>query len=514
MPYCCFCCKALRPFDLVDQERTASKEKITFADGVVNLSFLSMHLAFLGLEVIIIHGLMSDPDAQVFDISSIIFDNANRDMIRAKEYGGFWHGFFCIVILAVTSLLSMGGGNSGMKSKINRMCKMVPLADTLFMFIKKAKPLGSSFSNMFATLTERIPITLVNVYLAMHLWTGSHLTRDDPIPNSHWLVPYIVLSIGLSLLTICVSIAEFEASEAIDFEIADISQSSFYYFFLVAYRFTELASRMVLLACVGTTFMTAVLVFDVLAMTMTHLGAWGAVLLSPWLTAVMFIPFTTIDIWRLRKYLPQHWLLKTLEALVLIGFTLAVHVIGYDYTGNAEMNLLLHRMSNTQREMCFVGFGLWALQYLCLYSVLKIGHTHYARSIPEPGVELAAAWVNFKRVVCTPVRWCKARRKKRKASSKRSAKVDIDVEIGTPGAMKEEELVVQDYSSGEEETRGASKVPEFTKVYKVGPAVSTFTAIDATKKALESVSDAPETTPTKPTRQRSKKLKRKGTMML
>eukprot|EP00505_MAST-04D_sp_SCG-Rhode-Island_P006662 Stramenopile-MAST_4_protein_6662 len=87
MPYCCFCCKALRPFDLVDQDRTASKEKITFADGVVNLSFLSRHLAFLGLEVIIIHGLMSDPDAQVFDISSIIFDNANRDMIRANKKG-------------------------------------------------------------------------------------------------------------------------------------------------------------------------------------------------------------------------------------------------------------------------------------------------------------------------------------------------------------------------------------------------------------------------------------------
>ena len=88
------------------------------------------------------------------------------------------------------------------------------------------------------------------------------------------------------------------------------------------------------------------------------------------------------------------------------------------------------------------------------------------------------------------------------------------MESGTPGAMKEDELVVQDYSSGEEVTRGASKVPEFTKVDKVEPAVPTLTAIDATKKALETVSNAPETSPTKPTRQRSKKLKRKGTMML
>ena len=122
---------------------------------------------------------------------------------------------------------------------------MTPLADTIYMFLLGAKPLGSSFSNMFATLTEKIPITFLNIYMAMHLWTGNYLERDSLTNNSHEIVPMIWISFGLSLMSICISIAEFEAGEAMDFEVADISQFSFYYIFLILYRFNELGSRLI-----------------------------------------------------------------------------------------------------------------------------------------------------------------------------------------------------------------------------------------------------------------------------
>ena len=117
MFYCCFCrktcprlCNNFEVVDLIDQDRMPSKEKITCSDGVVNLLFLICHLGFIGLQFLIIVDLMSNRDAQVFDVSVIIFDGANAEQIKAKNYGAFWHGFTSCVVMLVSSLLSMGGG--------------------------------------------------------------------------------------------------------------------------------------------------------------------------------------------------------------------------------------------------------------------------------------------------------------------------------------------------------------------------------------------------------------------
>ena len=145
--YCCFCrkscsivCKNFEVIDLIDQDRVPSKEKITCSDGIVNSFFLICHLGFLWLQFSITYRLMSDRDAQVFDVSSIIFDDANSEHIKAKNYGAFWHGFTICVVMVVSSLLSMGGGSNNLKSKFNRLFKMTPLADTIYMFLLGAKP--------------------------------------------------------------------------------------------------------------------------------------------------------------------------------------------------------------------------------------------------------------------------------------------------------------------------------------------------------------------------------------
>ena len=112
--YCCFCrkscsivCKNFEVVDLIDQDRVPSKEKITCSDGIVNSFFLMCHLGFLWLQFSITYRLMSDRDAQVFDVSSIIFDDANSEHIKAKNYGAFWHGFTICVVMVVSSLVTM-----------------------------------------------------------------------------------------------------------------------------------------------------------------------------------------------------------------------------------------------------------------------------------------------------------------------------------------------------------------------------------------------------------------------
>ena len=493
---------------MIDQDRVPSKEKITCSDGIVNSFFLMCHLGFLWLQFSITYRLMSDRDAQVFDVSSIIFDDANSEHIKAKNYGAFWHGFTICVVMVVSSLLSMGGGSSNLKSKFNRLFKMTPLADTIYMFLLGAKPLGSSFSNMFATLTEKIPITFLNIYMAMHLWTGNYLERDSPTNNSHEIVPMIWISFGLSLMSICISIAEFEAGEAMDFEVADISQFSFYYIFLILYRFNELGSRLILLACVGSTLMTFVLVFDILAMTVGSLGFWAGLILSPWLIAVQFMPFTTIDIWGTRDYLPQHWGLKFLEMIILVSFAGAIHFTkGVAVTENLELQKTIEIMGATQRRMIWIGLGMFFLQYVCLYILLKIGHEYYARSVPSPSEELSSLWRAVKRQ-CNRMCSC-CRRGKKTNRKKHRTKVHAsisDIEegkipestrktLGSTGSSKGEvaEMKLTDYKSDEEIRQAQTTQQQFASLINNEQQVD----VDA-----------------KPKRRRSKSLKRQGTMML
>lgn len=522
MFYCCFCrktcprlCNNFEVVDLIDQDRMPSKEKITCSDGVVNLLFLICHLGFIGLQFLIIVDLMSNRDAQVFDVSVIIFDGANAEQIKAKNYGAFWHGFTSCVVMLVSSLLSMGGGSTSLKSKFNRLLKMTPLADTIYMFILGAKPLGSSFSNMFATLTEKIPITFLNIYLAMHLWHGNHLDRVDPTNNGHEMAiyKYIWASFGMSVLSICISIAEFEAGEAMDFEIADISQFSFYYIFLILYRFMELGSRLILMACVGSTFMSVVLVFDVFAMALGSLGFWAGLILSPWLVAVQFMPFTTIDIWRTRDYLPQHWALKLFEAIVLISFASVVHYSkGEAVTNNEKLQGIISIMGERQRQMIFVAIGMFLMQYVCLFIVLKIGHEHYARSVPSPSEECSSLFKAIRRETkcCIKTICCcffpDPNRKKKRRNKKGAAKVhvmeqveDLEAANKTTGSSKKaDDIKVIDYKSDEELRTAENTQDQFAALLK---------GDNASMKKLDMDGE-------KPKRRRTRSLKRKGTMML
>lgn len=516
--YCCFCkktcprlCGCFELVDLIDQDRMPSKEKITCSDGVVNLFFLICHLGFIVLQLLIITELMGNPDAQVFDVSSIIFDDANSEQVKAKHYGAFWHGFTSCVVMLVSSLLSMGGGSNSLKSKFNRLCKMTPLADTIYMFISGAKPLGSSFSNMFATLTEKIPITFLNIYLAMHLWHGKYLDRDDPTNNGEEMIvyKYIWISFGMSVMSICISIAEFEAGEAMDFEIADISQFSFYYVFLILYRFMELGSRLILMACVGSTFMSFVLVFDVLAMTMGSLGFWAGLILSPWLVAVQFMPFTTIDIWRTRDYLPQHWALKLFEAVVMIAFSIFVHFTeGKSVTNNEKLQQIIYSMGERQRQMILVAIGMFIMQYVCLYIVLRIGHDFYARSVPSPSEECSSLFKAIKRGCnsCCRIFCCcffsDPNKKRKKHNSKGSSSPKVHV------ANQDLETATKQSLTGSSKSENDMKVVDYKSDEEIRNAESTHDQVASLLMKKIDVDDE------KPKRRRTRSLKRKGTMML
>lgn len=392
---------------------------------------------------------------------------------------------------------------------------MVPLADTIYMFLKKAKPLGSSFSNMYATLTERVPITLVNTYLAMHLWTGDHTVRAEPVPNGHFLVKYLWYANGLSLLTICFSVAEFEASEAIDFEIADISQSSGYYFLLLAYRFAEVSSRMIFLSCVGTTFMTFVIIFDIFAMFVSHLGFWGTILIGPWLVAVMFVPFTTIDIWRLRKFLPQYLVMKALEALVMIIFGITIHQQVANIDVSDRLKGVIFTMSSTQRTMLNIGMGLWVLQYVFLYFALHVGHKYYARVVPSPSDILRQINKMFTIACAYTVKKSKSKKKssaKKPKSPMKKTQVlpesKTEAKAMTTVVPKAPPVVLEDYTSSGDEAK-VEKQPVEQKTEKP---VSGHAALETLLKEPGKVEDG-EGKP-KPKKRKKATLKRKGTMML
>ena len=369
---------------------------------------------------------------------------------------------------------------------------------------------------MFATLTERVPITLVNTYLAVHLWTGDHTVRATPSPNGHFLVSYLWITNGLSLLTICLSIAEFEASEAIDFEIADISQSSGYYFALIAYRFAELSSRMIFLACVGTTFMSFVILFDMFAMTFSSLGFWGTMLVGPWLTAVMFVPLTTIDIWRLRKFLPQYWVVKALEAFVMVLFAIIVHEQLVRFDVDKELQATLFKMSETQRSMIYIGIALWLSQYMLLYLVLHIGHKYYARAVPAPKEVFKAVDKMFT-VSCGYTR----KRKKQKSPLKKN-KVQpqsqiTDIETGKSAlAGVTKQVVLEDYASsgdeGKAEMTRAATTASPAAVTKAAKSKKNNIVAGAALGAL--LEKSVEVEKPKAVKRKKSKLKRKGTMML